>query len=146
MDEVFYTDSPEQTRKIGQMLAKRLKNGSFVALYGELGAGKTAFVSGIADVICPRERVFSPTYTIVNEYLSGDIPLYHFDLYRITDELDLYSTGFYDYIEHGICVCEWCENIPKAVPDGAVRVKIEKTLNAGEVGTGRKITFFGEKS
>ncbi len=143
MEKVFYTDSPELTRQLGRELAHKLKNDSFVALYGELGAGKTAFVGGIADVICPEERVFSPTYTIVNEYLSGRVPLYHFDLYRITDELDLYSTGFYDYIGCGICVCEWCENIPEAVPENAVKVLIEKTADGTEFGSGRKITFFG---
>ncbi len=145
MSKTVISTCPEETEALGTEFAKSLNRGSFIALYGDLGAGKTAFVRGVAKHICPTERVFSPTYTVVNEYLGGDIPLYHFDLYRITDEDDLYSTGFYDYIENGICICEWCENIPYAIPRNAVCVKIEKITENGEVSEKRVFTFYESK-
>lgn len=145
MDETYYTESAEQTEQLGRCLAQRLDKTSFVALYGDLGAGKTAFVRGMASVLCPLDRVSSPTYTIVNEYLTGEFPLYHFDLYRIKDDDDLYSTGFYDYMGNGVCVCEWCENIPQAIPPDAICVKIEKPSSELGVTSLRKITFSGAK-
>ncbi len=142
MRRSIISNCTEQTEQVGQEFAKTLSRNTFVALYGDLGAGKTAFVRGVAKHLCPDERVFSPTYTVVNEYMSGKIPLYHFDLYRITDEEDLYSTGFYDYVHNGICICEWCENIPYAIPNDAVCVKIDKITENGEVTEKRRITFY----
>lgn len=98
----------------------------FVALDGDLGTGKTEFVRGFASLASPGSAVRSPTYTLVNEYLNGEIPVYHFDVYRINGEDDLYSTGFYDYPGRGFCLVEWCERIPYAIPDGYISVKIEK--------------------
>ena len=118
------TDSPEATERVGAMLADKLKRGDFVALYGDLGAGKTAFVRGMAKVLTPDANPHSPTYTIVNVY-DGKVPLYHFDMYRIKDDDDLYSTGFYDY-DDGIIAAEWCENIPFALPDSYIRAEIRK--------------------
>ena len=120
----FVTDSPETTESIGAELAAMLKCGDFVALYGDLGAGKTAFVRGMAKVLTPTAQPHSPTYTIVNVY-DGKLPLYHFDMYRIKDDDDLYSTGFYDYTD-GIIAAEWCENIPFALPDSYFKVEIRK--------------------
>ena len=114
------------TEDIASELAKELKNGDFVAMYGDLGVGKTAFVRGLARVLAPTATVKSPTYTVVNEYKGDGCKLYHFDVYRIEDDDDLYSIGFYDYITKGISVCEWSENIPYAIPEDAYKVTIER--------------------
>lgn len=118
--------SVEMTEDIASELARELKNGDFVAMYGDLGVGKTAFVRGLARVLAPTATVKSPTYTVVNEYKGNGCKLYHFDVYRIEDDDDLYSIGFYDYITKGISVCEWSENIPYAIPEDAYRVTIER--------------------
>ena len=123
----FITNSPAETEKIGAALGQAIPAGSIIAYRGDLGAGKTAFTRGLARGLGCGESVTSPTYTIVNEYLSGRLPLFHFDMYRIKDEDDLISTGFYDYEERGgIIITEWSENIPFAIPEDAVRVNIEK--------------------
>ena len=128
--EVFYTASAEETEDVGLSLAKRLldagKANAFVALYGDLGVGKTAFVRGFTSAVCATARVKSPTYTVVNEYRGGTVPVFHFDMYRIDGEEDLYSTGFYDYIDEGFILSEWSENIPFALPSERVDVTIEK--------------------
>ena len=130
---IFTSDSSIQTEKIGADFANGLRPGDFVALYGDLGAGKTAFVRGAGSVLNPRAPVCSPTYSIVNCY-GGDPRIYHFDLYRIEDEDDLYSTGYYDYIEEGAIVfCEWCEKVPSAIPDNAIKVKITGSGDAERV-------------
>ncbi len=125
----YITNSPAETEALGKELAKELKSGDFVAMFGDLGVGKTAFVRGVASVLCPDVRVQSPTYTIVNAY-RGKIPLYHFDMYRIDSEEALYSCGFFDYLDSGICIAEWCENITDFIPEGARRVKISKTADS----------------
>lgn len=125
MKTVYISNSTEQTESIGAQLAAQLKGDEFIAMYGDLGAGKTAFVRGMASYICPSCRVSSPSYTLINEYPDGKFPLYHFDVYRITDDDALYSTGFYDYPGRGVCVCEWSENIPYAIPENAIKVRIE---------------------
>ena len=118
--------STEQTEDIATELASSLKKGDVVAMYGDLGVGKTAFVRGLAKVLAPTASVKSPTYTVVNEYKGDSCKLFHFDVYRIADDDDLYSIGFYDYIKRGISVCEWSENIPWAIPDNAIKVTIER--------------------
>ena len=134
------TDTPEKTADAGAWLAKEMiKDGNtnaFIALYGELGAGKTAFTRGLASVLAPQCAVKSPTYTIVNVYKGASYRINHFDMYRIADEDDLYSTGFYDYIDDGVTVCEWSEKIPFALPESYFRVSIEY-IGAQE----RKITI-----
>ncbi|MBR6533995.1 MAG: tRNA (adenosine(37)-N6)-threonylcarbamoyltransferase complex ATPase subunit type 1 TsaE [Clostridia bacterium] len=125
MKKVYISSSLEQTEKIGAEFAASLNGDEFIAMYGDLGAGKTAFVRGMASYICPLCRVSSPSYTLINEYVGGKFPLYHFDVYRITDDDALYSTGFYDYPGSGVCVCEWSENIPYAIPQGAIRITLE---------------------
>ena len=125
------TDSPAETEEVGERLALELKGDSslpsFVAMYGDLGVGKTAFVRGFTRAYAPEAAVKSPTFALVNQYGGRACPIYHFDMYRITDEDDLYSTGFYDYLSgRGICIAEWCENIPYALPDGYISVLIEK--------------------
>lgn len=125
------THSAEETEALGATLANRMiQDGAlppFVALYGDLGVGKTAFVRGFASVIAPESTVRSPTFALVNEYRAKPLSLFHFDMYRIESEDDLYSIGFYDYLERrGICLVEWSEKIPFALPEEYLRVTIEK--------------------
>ena len=127
------THSPEETEAVGFEIASELKKDlsipPFIALYGDLGVGKTAFVRGFTKVFSPNALVRSPTFALVNEYPStSGRRVFHFDMYRITDEDDLYSIGYYDYLDDGsICLVEWSENIPYAIPDEHIRVEITKT-------------------
>ena len=123
----FITHSPEETERVGQALGQVLTPGTVLAYTGDLGAGKTAFTRGLARGLGATEQVTSPTYTIVNEYLSGRIPLFHFDMYRLTSAEDLWDIGWEDYLERGgVCAVEWSENVEEAL-SGAVRVCVEKT-------------------
>lgn len=136
----FSSESVEKTEEIGALLAKELGKSDFVALVGDLGAGKTAFVRGMASVITPGASVCSPTYAIVNEYTGECRRLCHFDIYRLSDEDDLVSIGFYDY-ENCIKAVEWCDKIEEALPeeyylvtilgsgDETRKIKIEKILS-----------------
>ncbi len=134
----FLSSSPEETEKIGFALAQRLTPGTVIAYQGDLGAGKTAFTRGLARGLGAQEQVTSPTYTIVNEYLSGRLPLFHFDMYRLADAEALFDIGWEDYLERGgVCAVEWSENVAEALED-PVLVAIEKT---GE--QSRKITVTG---
>ncbi len=117
--------SEKETESAGALLAALLQNNDFVAMYGDLGAGKTAFVRGAAMILAPGYAVSSPTYTFVNEYGEGAGRLCHFDLYRIDNEDDLESVGFYDY-KNCIIFAEWSEKIPFALPAERYEVKIEK--------------------
>ena len=123
----FMTNSPAETEKLGQALAQKLTPGTVIAYEGDLGAGKTAFTRGLAKGLGASEPVTSPTYTIVNEYLSGRLPLFHFDMYRLTCADDLFDIGWEDYLDRGgICAVEWSENVSDAMTN-AVRIRIEKT-------------------
>ena len=136
----YLTSSPEETEAAGEKLAAAVSNRpfAFVALYGELGVGKTAFTRGFCRVF-GIDRVKSPTFTVVNEY-RGTKNVFHMDLYRLRDEDDLLSVGYDDYLgRRGYVLCEWSEKIPSAIPDDAIRVSISKT--DGE--NGRKITVEG---
>ena len=134
----FITNSPEETEKIGEKMAKALPAGTILAYRGDLGAGKTAFTRGLARGLGANEPVTSPTYTIVNEYLSGRLPLFHFDMYRLRSADDLFDIGWEDYLDrNGICAVEWSENVAEAMED-AVFVTIQKT---GE--SSRRITVEG---
>ena len=142
----IYTSSPEETERVGAELAGAILADTslpkFIALYGDLGVGKTAFVRGFTSLVSPEARVKSPTFALVNEYRakgSKNPPVFHFDMYRINDEDELYSIGFYDYLEGGICLVEWSENIEYALPDERFTVTIEK-YSADEVDN-RKITL-----
>ena len=134
----FITHSPEETEKIGEALAKSLQPGTILAYRGDLGAGKTAFTRGLARGLGCKETVTSPTYTIVNEYLGGRLPLFHFDMYRLASSDDLWDIGWGDYLDReGVCAVEWSENVQDAMED-AITVTIEKL---GE--TTRRITIEG---
>jgi tRNA threonylcarbamoyladenosine biosynthesis protein TsaE len=122
----FMTKSYAETEEVGSKLAGQLKGGSVVALFGDLGAGKTAFVRGIATGLGLKSEVSSPTFALVHEY-GGKPPLVHFDMYRVTGWDDLYTTGFFDYIDSGaILAVEWSENIEAALPENTIRVNIIK--------------------
>lgn len=126
------THAAEETEALGAALADRMLADealpAFVALYGDLGVGKTAFVRGFTSRIAPEAGVRSPTFALVNEYRARPRSVFHFDMYRITDEDDLFSIGYYDYLNRpGICLVEWSENIPYAIPEQYIRVVIEKT-------------------
>ena len=134
----YITTSPLETETIGEALGKKLNPGTVIAYLGDLGAGKTAFTRGLARGLGYREPVTSPTYTIVNEYLGGRLPLFHFDMYRLSSSDDLWDIGWEDYLDRGgICAVEWSENVADAMED-AIRVTIEKT---GE--ESRRITIEG---
>ena len=122
----FITTSPRETEAVGAALGKILPAGTVLAYEGDLGAGKTAFTRGLAKGLGATEQVTSPTYTIVNEYLTGRIPLFHFDMYRLTCAEDLWDIGWEDYLDrNGICAVEWSENVTEAM-EGAAIVTIEK--------------------
>ena len=129
--EKIQTSSPTQTEEVGRALAQMMLTDSslppFVALYGDLGVGKTAFVRGFTSAISPSARVKSPTFALVNEYKGERLSVFHFDMYRIEDEDELYSIGFFDYADRrGICLVEWSENIEESLPDDYIRVEIVK--------------------
>ena len=122
----YITHSPAQTEAVGAALAARLTPGAVIAYRGDLGAGKTAFTRGLARGLGVKENVTSPTFTIVNEYLSGRMPLFHFDMYRLRSAEDLWDIGWEDYLDRGgICAVEWSENVEEALED-FVLVHIEK--------------------
>ena len=129
--EILFTKSVEETESYGATLAQKIANDKnlprFIALYGDLGVGKTAFVRGFTSIFAKSARVKSPTFALVNEYKGEALSVFHFDMYRINDEDELYSIGFYDYQDrNGICLVEWSENIEYALPDKYFSVKIEK--------------------
>ena len=120
------THSADETQALGQKLASRLAPGDVIAYFGDLGAGKTAFTRGLAQGLGITDPVTSPTYTNVNEYLSGRIPLFHFDMYRLSSSDELFDIGWEDYLSRGgVCAVEWSENVEDALQD-AIRVTIEK--------------------
>ena len=131
--------SEQETEQLGEQVARRLPRGTVIAYTGELGMGKTAFTRGLAQGLGITDPVTSPTYTIVNEYLSGRIPLFHFDMYRLSSSDELFDIGWEDYLSRGgVCAVEWSENVMDALPEDTVWVRI-----AREGDTGRSITIKG---
>ena len=134
----FITTSPEETERIGFRLAEALTPNTVLAFTGDLGAGKTAFTRGLAKGLGATERVTSPPYTIVNEYRSGRLPLFHFDMYRLSSGDELWDIGWEDYlVRGGVCAVEWSENVEDALED-PVQICIEKLDECT-----RKITISG---
>lgn len=115
--------STEDTEKIGELIAEKLCGNEVIALFGGLGMGKTAFTRGLCRGLGVNDGVSSPTFALVNEY-HGKYNIYHFDMYRVTSWEDLYSTGFFDYLDNGVLVIEWSENIEGALPENAIRINI----------------------
>lgn len=134
----YITNSPGETEAVGEKLGRILKSGAVIAYRGDLGAGKTAFTRGLARGLGSRETVTSPTYTIVNEYLGGRLPLFHFDMYRLHSSDDLWDIGWEDYLERGgACAVEWSENVADAL-EKPIIVTIEPLGD-----TARRITIEG---
>lgn len=128
MKKIYKTVNANETREIAFDFAKTLSPFTCIAFKGDLGAGKTCFVSGLAEGLGFDGEVSSPTFALVNEYRGGRLALFHFDMYRITSWEDLYSTGFFDYCdEGGVVAVEWSENIENALPENTVTVTINKT-------------------
>ena len=136
----FLSHSTEETEQIGEMLARRLRAGDVLAFTGALGMGKTAFTRGLARGLGCRGRVTSPTFTIVNEYEGGRLPLFHFDMYRLRDADDLFDIGWEDFLRRGgICAVEWSENIRDALDGDTLWVDIRRGVTDGQ----RIITLHG---
>lgn len=122
----YRTETPQETEALGEALGRILPPGSVVAYTGGLGAGKTAFTRGLARGLGIQDRVTSPTYTIVNEYEGGRLPLFHFDWYRLGDGEELFEIGWEDYLSRGgVCAVEWSENAPEVLED-PIRVEIRR--------------------
>lgn len=137
----FITNSEQETRAAAVDVAKRLRVGDVILYEGEMGAGKTAFTKGLAEFFGTDEEVTSPTFALVHEY-PGRVPIFHFDLYRISGYDDLYAVGFFDYLDRGgIIAAEWSENVPGLEDEleNVVKIRIEKLSE-----NGRKITITGE--
>ena len=117
--------STEDTEKIGELIAEKLCGNEVIALFGGLGMGKTEFTRGLCRGLGVNDGVSSPTFALVNEY-HGKYNIYHFDMYRVTSWEDLYSTGFFDYLDNGVLIIEWSENIEGALPENAIRINISK--------------------
>ena len=134
------THSADETQALGTKLAKRLQPGDVIAYFGDLGAGKTALTRGIAQGLGITDIVTSPTYTIVNEYLTGRLPLFHFDMYRLGSSDELFDIGWEDYLARGgVCAVEWSENVEDAL-QGASRGTVEKDPFEADT---RRITIEG---
>ena len=129
----FITNSPEETEKIGAAIGKIIPAGTVLAYRGDLGAGKTAFTRGLARGLDISERVTSPTFTIVNEYEGGRLPLFHFDLYRLSSSDELFDIGWEDYLSRGgVCAVEWSENVADALEEDAIRVDLRRGESDGQ--------------
>lgn len=133
------SNSALDTEKIGKDLAKTLKDNEIIALYGDLGVGKTAFTRGIADYFGVKDEVSSPTFSIVNEYAADKFNLYHFDMYRIKTVEDLESTGFFEYLGNNILIIEWSENIEDYLPKDIIKVTIKKINSESDNNESKRI-------
>ncbi len=127
----YHTDSEKETEAVGKAVAALLKDGDLLALYGEMGSGKTAFTRGLVSVLVPGARVTSPTYALLNVYTDGERTVNHFDLYRVSSEDDLLSVGFWDLVGKGVTVLEWSENAEGSLPLPRWELRFEKTGETG---------------
>lgn len=138
-EKIYQSYCYEETKKIGFEIGKNLKAGDVVAIDGELGSGKTALICGIAKALCYFKSVTSPTFTIINEY-EGTLPIYHFDVYRLTNNSDIEGLGFDEYIYgEGVTIIEWAQNINNYLPKKYLQINIEKNYEIDE--NYRKITL-----
>ena len=136
----YTTHSPEETEKLGEAIAQRLSGGEVLALFGGMGMGKTALTRGLARGLGVEAGVSSPTFALAHEYTHGNISLYHFDMYRVSGFDELYSTGFFDYLDTGaVLAVEWSENIQEALPEDSIQVELQR----GGTDTDRLITIEG---
>ncbi|MDO5040265.1 tRNA (adenosine(37)-N6)-threonylcarbamoyltransferase complex ATPase subunit type 1 TsaE [Clostridium sp.] len=142
----FEVNSIAETTNIGRQLGKILNPGDIVCLTGDLGTGKTHITKGIAEGLSITENITSPTFTIVNEYDSGRLKLYHFDVYRVSDPDEIYAIGFDDYIfGEGVSIIEWANYIEEILPKDYLHIYIQKDLSKGENYRKISITPYGEK-
>jgi len=142
----FYVNSLEETTKIGSLLGKLVQPGDVICLTGDLGTGKTHITKGIAKGLGISEHITSPTFTIVNEYDSGRLKFYHFDVYRVSDPDEIYAIGFDEYIfSDGVSVIEWANYIEEILPKEFLHIYIEKDLSKGENYRKITITPYGER-
>lgn len=140
----YITNSAQQTFEIAEQFAKHLNIGDVITLDGDLGAGKTAFTRGVASGLGLTDVVVSPTFTIVNEYRHGEKPLFHFDVYRLETEDDLYDIGWEDYLQgNGICIVEWASIMPKVFYMPHYEVKITKNHSISDDYRNITINFVG---
>ena len=140
MEEIYYSECPEDTEKIAAHFAEKLKGGETIAFLGGLGMGKTCFVRGLAKGLGYKGETYSPTFAIMNEYNGGRLPVYHFDMYRVDGWDDLYSIGYFDYKDTGgILAVEWSENIASALDRDTYYISFERLGD-----TSRKITITKE--
>ena len=129
----YVTNSEEETEALGARLAAVLTPGTVVAFTGDLGAGKTAFTRGLARGLGVTDRVTSPTFTIVNEYEGGRLPLFHFYMYRLASSEELFDIGWEDYLQRGgVCAVEWSENVSDALEEDALSVEISRGEQDGQ--------------
>lgn len=137
------TKAAEETFQLGYSIGKNAEPGQIYTLIGELGVGKTVFTQGLAKGLSISEPISSPTFTIVQVYESGRLPLYHFDVYRIADVEEMEEIGYEDYFYgSGVCLIEWADLIREILPDSVIRIQIEKDFRKGF--DYRKITVEGE--
>ena len=140
----YFSKSVKDTIKLAESIAKKIKRGTVILLHGDLGAGKTHFVKGLAKGLNERSQVTSPTFTIMNSYEGGKMPIYHFDMYRLNSADEAREAGLEEYFDinnlDGISVVEWSENVPGLIKGKVVDVTIEKTLKEDE-----RIITIGEK-
>jgi len=123
----FISNSLSDTRELSKLVSEHINKGSVIAMYGEVGAGKTTFTSSLLNILNSKDIVTSPTFSLINEYKTKYFDVAHFDMYRITDIDDLYSIGFYDYLNSDkVLIIEWSENINGEIPENAISVHIEK--------------------
>lgn len=133
MEEITETYGAEETAALGQRLGKVAQRGSVITLDGDLGAGKTVFAKGFAQGLGIGQIVNSPTFTILQVYEDGRIPLYHFDVYRIEDQEEMWEVGLQEYLGgDGVCLIEWSENIRELIPEEALRITIRRDPSKGD--------------
>ena len=131
MQHEYITNNPLETERLGFLLGRSLKPGTVIAYTGDLGAGKTAFTRGLAQGLEIPERITSPTFTIVNEYEGGRLPLFHFDMYRLESSDELFDIGWEDYLDRGgVCAVEWSEQVAEAMPSDTIYVTIARCPEA----------------
>ena len=132
MKKIFECRDLAATEAAAQALAATLKGNETVAFFGDLGAGKTTFIRALCQALGVGDEVTSPTFAMVHEYHSGPFPVYHFDMYRVDGEESLFSTGYYDYLDHGLMLIEWSENIESLLPPDAIRLYLTYGEQEGE--------------
>lgn len=132
-DMIYETFDYNDTEKLGIKLGSEAKKGDIFSLTGDLGVGKTVFSKGFAKGMEINENITSPTFTIINEYYSGRLPFYHFDVYRLSSSEELYDIGYEDYFYgEGVCLIEWADIVKEFIPSNAIWINIEKNLEKGE--------------